>query len=101
MLISKYREERVVLVNLSQRGCCVEVQDPPAAGDVVLRWEQFDAHGEISWRTSGLIGIRFSRAVPYEWIIATRQLGKSTLPPFVADERHLYAKALAEGKRFV
>jgi hypothetical protein len=100
-LISKYGEERVVLVNLSQHGCCVEIQDPPATGDVVLRWDQFEAHGEIAWRASKRIGIRFFRAIPYEWLIATRQLSGAFIAPSTVDQLHDSDKDCAAAKRYV
>jgi hypothetical protein len=100
-LISKYGEERVVLVNLSQRGCCVEMQDPPERGDVVLRWDQFEAHGEIVWRAPKRIGIRFLRAIRYEWLIATRQLSGTAIAPSTVNELHDSDKDCAVVKRYV
>ena len=92
-------EDRVVLVNLSQRGCCVEAAEALGIGSVLLQWEGFEAFGENVWADGGLIGIRFDQPIPYEWVLATREAA-STAPPVGAfHDARISAKAWVEGKR--
>ena len=92
-------EERVVLVNLSQRGCCVEAAEPLGTTNVVLQWEGFEAFGENVWADAGLIGIRFEQPIPYEWVLATREAAASAPPVGSLQDARLTAKAWVEGKR--
>ena len=100
-LISKFAEDRVVLLNLSQRGCCLEASQPGGSKLIILRWEGFEAFGEIVWAMDRRIGIRFERPVPYEWVLATREVAEAAAPICEIHDARESARAWAEGKRLV
>ena len=100
-LISRLGEERCVLFNLAQRGACTSASDDFMGQDVILRWEQFEAYGHIVWREGGRVGMRFDKALPYEWVLATREADANAAPVCdVFDARHS-AKEWSEGRQFV
>jgi PilZ domain len=100
-LISRYGEERAVLLNLSQRGCCIEVDDPIQRGDLIVRWHHFEAHGEITWIDKSRIGVRFSQPISYECLIETRLLNETTGKICATTESKEAARAWVEGKRLL
>jgi hypothetical protein len=100
-LISRYGDERAVMANLSQHGCCIEMQEPLVQGQLIVRWQHFEAHGEISWVEENRIGVRFYQAIPYEWLVETRQLNETTGKMCVVTENKEAARAWAEGKRML
>ena len=100
-LIGRFGESRVVLRNLSQRGCCLEAMEPEGGKSIILQWEGFEAFGEVVWSHNGLVGIRFERALPYAWVIATRDAASATPPVCRTHDAREIAKAWAKGKRYV
>ena len=100
-LISKFAEDRAVLLNLSQRGCCLVGSPPEGSKLIILCWEGFEAFGDVVWSMEGRIGIRFERPVPYEWVLATREAAATASPVCEIHDARESARAWAEGKRLV
>lgn len=100
-LVSRLGEERCILLNLSQQGACANVSEDFIAQDVILKWEQFEAFGQIVWRDGGRVGIRFDQTLPYEWVLATREADANTAPICDVVDARQAAKAWSEGQRFV
>lgn len=99
-LVSKYGEDRAVLVNLSCSGACIEWSDPPAKlGDLVLRWGEFEAYGEMAWLRGHRVGIHFENAIPYEWVLRTRELTDDTGPSI--QEIREAARIWVQGERAI
>lgn len=98
-MIAKFGESRVVLVNLSTRGCCLEGAEPENGRNVILQWEAFEAFGETLWSNEGMTGIRFDRPIPYEWVIATREAAANALPVGKIHDARESARAWSQGMR--
>ncbi len=98
-LISRFGAERGFLSDLSLSGCRIELRNPPHSGDVIVRWGPFECQGEIVWYSPSRVGIRFLEEVPYEWLIATRQMTDVSPANHELAEARAAAKAWSGGQR--
>jgi len=98
-LISRFGAERGFLSDLSLTGCRIDLRDPPHSGDVIVRWGPFESQGEIVWYSPNRVGIRFLEELPYEWLIATRQMTDASPGSHELAEARAAAKAWAGGQR--
>ena len=98
-LISRFGADRAMLSDLSLSGCRVDLRDPPHSGDVVVRWGPFEAHGEIVWYSPRRVGIRFLEEIPYDWLIATRQMSDASPENPELAEARAAARAWSGGQR--
>ena len=71
-LITTWGEYPVRLDNLSRTGAHVSRPKQDAFTRCVLKWLRFEAWGEMVWLRGGYCGIRFDKALPYEWVSETR-----------------------------
>lgn len=100
-LISRMSDDRVVLINLSQRGCCVEIREAIIGGDAILKWESYEAYGAVAWQAGPRLGLMFDRPISYDWVLATRLVDAQTAPVSNILEARLQAKAWSEGQRHI
>ncbi|MBC7736781.1 MAG: hypothetical protein H7245_06060 [Candidatus Saccharibacteria bacterium] len=63
-LISRMSDDRVVLINLSQRGCCVEIRKAIIGRDAILKWGSYEVYGAIAWQAEPRLGLVFDRPIP-------------------------------------
>ena len=92
---------RVVLINLSQRGCCVEIREAIIGRDAILKWESYEAYSAVAWQAVPLLGLKFDRPIPYDWVLATRLVDAQTAPVSSILEARLQAKAWSDGQRHI
>lgn len=100
-LISRYGHERAILVNLSEHGCCIEVEILPHGDDLIVRWQQFEAHGQVAWVDENRIGVRFFQPISFDWLIETRLLNETSGKLCHLVESREIARAWVEGKRLI
>ena len=89
---------RVILADLSISGARILTNDPPKKGtEVLLRWDQFEAFGEVVWTGGVHCGIAFFDPIPEQSVLATRELDDTARLP---EDKELVREAVrhwAEG----
>lgn len=63
----------VTLLDLSQTGARVLLQEHYRIDQAVLYWIGFEAFGEVVWQAGREVGLRFEEPLSAETVIATRQ----------------------------
>lgn len=92
-------DDRVVLINLSQRGCCVEIRKAIIGRDAILKWGSYEVYGAVAWQAGPRLGLVFDRPIAYDWVPATRLMDAQTTPVSNILEPQLQVKAWSEGLR--
>jgi hypothetical protein len=65
--------QEISLVDLSETGARLKVEDPAKIGSGVLNWLGFEAFGSIVWRRGHTVGIHFDNPIAHEWVLTTRE----------------------------
>lgn len=73
---------RVILVDLSTTGARILTENPPKLGtEVLLRWDRYEAFGEVVWAEGVHCGIAFFDPIAQEDVFATRELDDAARLP--------------------
>lgn len=73
---------RVILIDLSTTGARLLAENLPKAGtEAVLRWDKYEAFGEIVWVEGVHCGVSFFDPIPEQDVLATRELNDAARLP--------------------
>lgn len=62
------------LLDLSRSGSRLELAPPPAVGTpALMRWDEFEAFGEVVWVRGETCGVRFDRLLPEATVDSTAE----------------------------
>ena len=64
----------VQLLDLSQNGARLDLNNEQPFGSAVLHWLEFEAFGDLVWQKEQFVGLRFDGPIALGWLVTTRQL---------------------------
>ena len=82
------------LVDLSQSGAHLVLDEPVSGNQAVLFWLDFEVFGDIAWQRGNEVGIQFDGVLPLRILVETRRRA-----PLVVQEESLAVKQWVEGER--
>ena len=86
-----------ILLDVSAGGAKLQVEGAPPHGEILLRWDRYEAHGSVCWQKDGRCGIAFDAKVPQQVLLATGELNETSALPGELDLTGAAALAWAEG----
>jgi hypothetical protein len=72
-LVTLDGRQDISLVDLSETGARVKVENAETIGNGVLHWLGFEAFGSIVWRRGQTVGIHFDSPIDSDWVLTTRE----------------------------
>lgn len=82
------------LVDLSQSGAHLVLDEPVFGKQAVLFWLDFEVFGDIAWQRGNEVGIQFDGVLPLRILVETRRRA-----PLVVQEESLAVRQWVEGER--
>ena len=72
-LVTLDGRQDISLVDLSETGARLKVDDPDKIGSGVLNWLGFEAFGSVVWRRGHTVGVHFDSPIDHDWVLSTRE----------------------------
>jgi len=72
-LVTLGGRQDISLVDLSETGARLKVDEPDKIGSGVLNWLGFEAFGSVVWRRGHTVGVHFDSPIDHEWVLTTRE----------------------------